>query len=135
MNYTDGHIEIPIRIYDGFSLRQAQKKEEELETPQGADWVKGFVDLPIQEVNAFHDFFETGRSMKEVSEMGFDGCVIMTKTLGDFICLWSRERFKKKLNEASDNYLRAIEKFSAEEIRLKQQQFLPQIKKKRWKLF
>lgn len=100
-NYTDLFFEMPIKIYDGFSLRKAQKEEEEtdLQEPIEANWVSGKVKFPHTEIVSWYEAFAKGKLPEDVINEGFDYTVVETKTLGDYVCIWRKEKFEAKLNE------------------------------------
>jgi hypothetical protein len=130
MKYTDGLFNSPIRIYDGFSIRKALRDEEHLELPQEVEWVLGYAEIPLQEIYAMHDFFQSGRSVKEVAEEGFEGTLVMTKGLGDFICTWKRDKFKEKLNAFADKYNQVLESHVESLIAEKEQEYLDSLRNK-----
>lgn len=128
MKFTNGMFEFPIRIYDGFSVRRALKREEEIDVAQDMEWAAGYAEIPLDEYNGCRDFFDSGRDVKDVSKGDFDGTLVMTKTLGDFICIWSRNKLKDKLNSFADTYIDDIEKFVESELSEKP----PPVKKNKW---
>jgi hypothetical protein len=116
MNFTEGTFEFPVRIYDGFSIRQAMKKEETLEVPQDGDWAQGIVGIPLNEYHGYYEYFEPGRDLSTIDEEGFDGVIVMTKSLGDFMCTWPLEKFKKELNKFANEYTDKVENLVNEEL-------------------
>lgn len=111
MKYTDGMITFPIRVYDQGSIMKAARVEEDTNTAQAADWIEGYADIPLNEIKGVFDYFSKGRDVDDVEERGFDGCLIMTNSLGEFICTWKREKFKNELNNFANKYQDTLEKF------------------------
>lgn len=140
MKFTDGLFEFPVRIYDGFSVRKAIKDEETTDIPQNADWVLGYAEIPINEYEGCHDYFDRGRSVQEVATEGFDGTIIMTKHMGDFISVWDRKKFRDRINAFAEEYLKKVELQAQEELQAKiheahRKPFIIENKKRKWKLF
>lgn len=110
MSYTDRFFEFPIRIYDGFSLEKAWRREDEklrtsledIDEPEKGDWVKGKVRLPHKEIICWMDHFEEGTPVSDVSDKGFEMTLVLTKKLGTFECMWKKERFEQELNKFID---------------------------------
>lgn len=98
-NYTDLFFEMPIKVYDGFSLKKVQEEEETSNEPVEAAWVTGKVRLPYTDILSWYDGFSKGRDPKDVVENGFDFTIVETRSMGDYVCIWKKERFEAKLNE------------------------------------
>jgi hypothetical protein len=98
--FTDQFFVFPIKVYDGFSARMAERQEEDLNTPVEADWHKGWVRMPYQEFEQgkvyWFDSFSNGRN---VAEEGFDGTHLYSERFGNFTSTWDRKKFEEKLNE------------------------------------
>lgn len=116
MNYTDDLFPLPIRVYDQFSIRKADKREEDLDQPTSPDWVAGVVDIPLEEVVGFGDFFDSGRAAEDIADEGFDGTIVFTRSMGEFTCILQRKELKRRLNEFSKKLLEmAMKDLSQEE--------------------
>lgn len=113
MKYTDTIFSFPIRVYDGFQVRKSMRKEEalidDLEAPIEDDWITGIARIPISEIQAWFDYFTPGRKVSDVSETGFDSTVVMTNSLGDFVCMWDRKKFENKLDDFAKRHDDMIE--------------------------
>lgn len=138
MKYTDGMFEFPIRIYDGFSVRKARKREEELnmDVTEDGEWVEGAAEIPLNQYEGCYDFFQSGRTMEDVADNGFDGTIILTKTMGEFICTWRREKFKARINKFAEGYVDTIENHVEEQFNMKKEALendVEEIKIPKWK--
>lgn len=131
MKYTDGLITIPIRVYDGFSIRKAIKKEEDIDMPVDGDWVAGKAKIPFQEIVGLIDYFSVGRVPEDVASEGFDCCLVLTKSFGDFIATIPLREFEERLNRFSDKYDDMIDELVAQEMDEKESNTPP--KKPWWK--
>jgi hypothetical protein len=116
MKYTDGLITIPVRIYDGFSIRRAIKKEEDIDMPVDGDWVAGKAKIPFQKIVGLIDYFSVGRSPEDVAGEGFDCCLVLTEGFGDFIATIPLKEFEDKLNRFADRYDEQIDEMVAKEL-------------------
>lgn len=146
MKYTEGKFGFPVKIYDGLSIMKAVMKEEkrldqitdaddidELELESG-DWVMGVVKIPVEEVIAWSDNPTQGKTMKEMADEGFSETKVITKTLGNFECLWKLAKFEEELDKFVDRYAEGIDKM-AEDL-LNQKTLAIQAKKpKKWRLW
>ena len=137
MKYTETLFRFPVKISDGFSVRKNIKKEEllmdDLEAPLPDDWVEGVVEIPLKEICGVIDHFSAERRVEQVAKEGFDSSLIMTHTLGDYVCTLTRKQFKERLNAFADRYEKMIDEF-AEELLEKKVDVLPP-KKSFWKRF
>lgn len=104
MKYTEERFEFPMKIYDGFSLRKAMKKEEDTDVAMDGDWVEGRIKLPVEEIMGWFDTFSKGRSIDDVFKEGFDAIVVITYSMGEFECTWNKEKFEKELNTFYEKY-------------------------------
>lgn len=129
MKYTDGLFEFPVRTYDGFSVRKALKKEEDVDIPVDADWVEGKARIPVSEIIGFVDYIPRGSSVESVEQDGFDCCAVITRTMGDFICNIPSREFEILLNEFVEIYTDEIEALVQERLAEKQPRV---VNKKSW---
>lgn len=120
MKYTDGLFEFPIRVYDGLSLKKAIKQEEDMEIPRDGEWVEGTAEVPFNEIKGMIDYFSKGRPIEEVYNEGFDCCIIMTNSFGDFICNLPKKLLKERLNTFAEKYTSQVEELVEEEMENKQ---------------
>ena len=132
MKYTDGLFSFPVRVYDGFSIRRAQKREEDLKMPVDGEWVEGRARIPYSEIKGMIDYFSIGRSPEDVVREGFDCCIVMTNSFGDFICNMPQSKLEKELNIFADRYEEIVEKMVNEEMEKKVIHTQSQPKKKSW---
>jgi hypothetical protein len=105
MNYTEKFFEFPIRVYDSFERRRSMEKEErafendpDLAVPEDCPWVNGTAAVLPEHIIGYMDSFSKGKHFEEVEIEGCDLLIVETKLQGDFLCTWTREQFKKKLN-------------------------------------
>lgn len=118
MKHVDKFFRFPVRIYDGFSLTKAMVAESvrlqeakdisEVGHPEDVDWVMGWARVPAESIVGWLDHFEEGTPVKQVSEKGFEMTMVITDKMGNFECVWDRNKFEQKLNEFVDNI--ALEK-------------------------
>lgn len=108
MTYTEEFFSFPMRIYDGVSLRKALKQEEDMMIPMDGEWVQGTVRLPIEEVKGWFDVFSKGRKADEVEEEGFDSVVVLTYSMGEYECMWTREKFEAEMDKFYERHLEDI---------------------------
>jgi len=133
MKYTNGLFTFPVRIYDGFSVRKALKREEDVDVSVDADWVEGKARIPISEFKGVVDYIPRGSSIETVEQEGFDCCAVITHSMGDFICNVSQDEFEIMLNEFAEIYYNEIE--DAVEERLAEKIAELEEKKPWWKKF
>lgn len=119
MKYTDGLFSFPIRVYDGFSIRKAIKREEDIDMPVDGDWVAGMARIPFAEIKGLIDYFSVGRTPEEVASEGFDCCLVLTNSFGDFIATLPMKEFEQKLNSFADKYEKQIRELVEEEMKEK----------------
>jgi hypothetical protein len=121
MKYTDGLISIPVRIYDGFSIRRAIKKEEDVDIPVDGDWVAGVAKIPFQSIVGIVDYFSVGRSPEDVASEGFDCCLVLTEGgFGDYVATIPLKEFEEKLNRFAEKYDRQVDEMVAMELMKKE---------------
>lgn len=116
MKYTNGLLTFPVRIYDGFSVRKALKREEDVDVPVDADWVEGKARIPLSEFMGVVDYIPRGSNIETVEEDGFDCCAVITHTMGDFICNIAQDEFEIILNEFAEIYYNEIEEAVEEKL-------------------
>ncbi len=143
MKFSEGLFEFPVRVYDSFSVTKSILKEnqriqdskdgDDIDDilPEEADWVLGHAKIPIEEIKAWTDVFKEGSSVKEIAEKGFQETLIITKTLGNFECMWSMRKFEKEADEFVERYTKGIEDMVDKAIQLKRQENEYREKKKR----
>ena len=114
MTPLDFFFEFPVRIFDPISAKRATKKlDSEFEGKQEIEYVKGYARIGMGEIKAWNDCYLPHREVRDVEENGFDGTLVMTKTLGDFVCSWSRLRFEENYGKwllKVENYLEEKER-------------------------
>ncbi len=105
MNYTDRWFEFPIRVYDGFEYVKTMIREDksfdadaENAQPIESDWIVGIAAVLPENIIGWSDNFSKLKSVEDVEREGFDITMVETKQ-GDMMCVWKRDKFKKKLNE------------------------------------
>lgn len=108
MTYTEEFFSFPMKIYDGVSLKKALKQEEDMMIPLDGEWVEGVVRLPVEEIKGWFDVFSKGRKVEEVEREGFDSTIVLTYTMGEYECMWSRERFEAEADHFYDRHLADI---------------------------
>lgn len=84
----------PIRIFDGHSAKKAKQEFDTYGTKEPIDYIIGQSSVPFGEVRGWHDSFLPHRDIADVKERGFDSTVVITHTMGEFLCSWKRERFE-----------------------------------------
>lgn len=134
MKYTDGLFSLPIKVYDAPSLRRARKLEEEEDIQQDGDWVEGKIKIPFQEIQGFVDYYSVGRTPEEVAKEGFDCCLVMTKSYGDFNVNECAKSVEARLNKFAEEYEKSVEKLAREALLAKKliQEAQKPVKKKRF---
>lgn len=140
MKYTDTLFSFPVKIYDGFSVRKNIKREElimdDLDAPLPDDWVEGVAEVPLKEIQGYVDHYSAGRKVEEVAKEGFDSLLVMTFTMGDFVCTLTRKQFKERLNTFAEKYEKMIEQM-ADKLIEEKLAMIPHVQEKPswWKRF
>lgn len=141
MTFSEGLFKFPIKVYDAFSVAKAMVKEDkrfdsaltdEIDDiqPEPTDWVVGYIRIPVQEVKAWTDIFSESRSVKEVAENGFEETMVITKTMGNYCCLWPRKKFEEEIDKFAEKYEKGIQDMVEDVFSQKKAKTLP--KPKRW---
>jgi hypothetical protein len=98
--FTDKFFKFPIKVYDGFSVKDSERKEEDMGVPVEALWYKGWAKIPVRELEKgrfyWFDAFSKGAN---VEKDGMDMTIVCFDKFGNFSCVWPRELFEKKLDE------------------------------------
>lgn len=131
MKYTDGLFSFPVRIYDRLSIRRAAKREEDLDIPMDGEWVEGTIRIPFNEVKGIMDYYSKGREISDVEKDGFDCCIVMTNTLGDFIANVPQDSLMSSLNSFVDWYYKEVESMAVQELKEKPVEVIP--RKQGWR--
>lgn len=120
VKFTDGFFTFPVRIYDTSQMEKNAKREDLTNEVFPTDWIRGYADIPLNEIKGVFDFYSRGRTVEEVDEQGFDGAMVSTNSMGEFITTWNREKFKAELNSFANKYQNILEGFVQEEMAKKQ---------------
>lgn len=111
MKYSETRFSIPVKIYDGKSIREIFKKRAESESEEDDEeiepsWVQGVIKINYYELDNLYwfDTFSSDRDVKEVSQNGFDLTGIFHPVFGEFECLWKMSRFEKELDAFVEKY-------------------------------
>jgi hypothetical protein len=143
MKFSEGLFKFPIKVYDTLSVTKAILREDlkfkELSTEEEIDnfeedeldWVRGYARIPINEIKGWTDVFAEGKNVKEVAEEGFEETMVITKTMGNFECLWKMERFEVEIDRFAEMYTRGIENLVDTAMKEKAES-MPIKKKKFW---
>lgn len=103
MKFTDRMFEFPIRVYDLVESKRAIEKGESTNTSYDGVWAPGKTKIFLEDLESYSDFFDNIHGIKGVKEEGFKNTIVFTKT-GEYICLWTKEKFEHFLNEFADKY-------------------------------
>lgn len=143
MKFSEGLFKFPIKVYDTLSVTKAILREDlkfkELSTEEEIDnfeedeldWVRGYARIPINEIKGWTDVFAEGKNVKEVAEEGFEETMVITKTMGNFECLWKMEKFEVEIDRFAEMYTRGIESLVDTAMKEKAES-MPIKKKKFW---
>lgn len=115
MKYSEQLFKLPVIMYDGMELHKALEKEKDYGAKIDVPFAIGELKMPIDEYKGCFDSWTRDKTIEEVSEegkKGFNACIVMTRTLGDFLCAWRKERFEEEYDkhlEKLDEYYKQIE--------------------------
>lgn len=114
MKSINEYFNFPIRVYDRVSVTGLERDhkafyegtsllEEEIEKLRvEPSWVKGHARIPVDEIKGIVDGLSLDQDVKEVAQNGFKFTVVMTRSLGDFMCTWNKTRFELELDKHLD---------------------------------
>lgn len=109
--FTDKFFKFPIKVYDGFSVKDAERKEEDMGVPIEATWYKGWTKIPVKELLKGRFYWYEGFSKgTDVVKDGMDMTIVYFERYGNFSCVWTRDVFEKKLNEFMEKWETKAEK-------------------------
>jgi len=105
MNFTDVFFEFPIRIYDSYSMYNAEKQEDELEkegkdlVAVPVDYIVGVKALRLSQIKHYMDVYSRDSVIAEVIENGFPCTLVIDTDDNPYECNWPRKEFKARLNK------------------------------------
>lgn len=100
----------PIRIFDPHSAAKARKAlDSEYGEKEKVEYVLGTASLPFDQIvnAAWHETYMSHRSVDNVKEKGCDSTMILTPSMGDYMCSWKVEKFEVEYQ----NYMMMMENF------------------------
>lgn len=99
MKYTDRFFKIPVRIYDRFSIEQAEELEKMNQIPNEGDWVVGWLRIPHTEITNWMDYFDSEQGVQGAVTDGFSTTAVFTKSDGIYLAALPIKEFEEKLNQ------------------------------------
>lgn len=123
MKYSERFFKFPIRIYDRFSMEKAEEEEKSFSGPVEGDWTQGTVKIPHTEIVGWGDYYDSIQGVEGVDKDGFSSCIIMTETMGAYVCTIPKKKFEELLDNYTEKYELWAEKLEAQKMEQLQKTF------------
>ena len=103
MTESEKRFRFPIRIYDTGDLEKEEAVGDQLPSTR---YHSTYIRIPWDEIHAWHESYTRPYDIDDVKERGFNATHVITRTLGEYMCLWKVDRFEKEY----DNHREKLDK-------------------------